>query len=195
MNKKSIYFRNNRLSKIQQILTNYQKIEYKPLKNYSYVLPQFSLEEYEVKEVTNLLKEILIQIDHFFNVKLEFPIFLTLKLVNLPNILNGYYVLSLKEKKLLMISKIKEDEQSEKFFIEINYFIDIEKIIYSENYPNYIKSLIEIGRLDEYIVSKISSLDSINIERCFLETNRYTRIQNINITKKVLTQTTIISEG
>ena len=78
---------------------------------------------------------------------------------------------------------------------EESYFIDIEKIIYSENYPNYIKSLIEIGRLDEYIVSKISSLDSINIERCFLETNRYTRIQNINITKKVLTQTTIISEG
>ena len=134
MNKKSIYFRNNRLSKIQQILTNYQKIEYKPLKNYSYDLPQFSLEEYEVKEVTNLLKEILIQIDHFFNVKLEFPIFLTLKLVNLPNILNGYYVLSLKEKKLLMISKIKEYEQSEKFFIEINYFIDIEKIIYSGNW-------------------------------------------------------------
>lgn len=195
----SIRFLKSNLMKLHQKVSVYEEIKYtREGHSFKYEMPQFDSKKYYRNSIEGNVAFIFDVIQEFYLTELEYPIFLTIGFSSIDNIEDGYYVIDLEQKNYQMISgdvQMLPEDNIGKRYVEINYFINANEIKKSRRYIDYIKSCIEIGRLDEYIGEMMSKNGGTMVERKFMPTNAWTKHQGLDVTQSLLTQTTFFDLG
>lgn len=195
----SIRFLDSSLMKLHQRVATYEEIRYlKEEYFFKYEMPQFNSKRYYRFSIEGKAALIFDAFQEFYLTKLEYPIFITVGFSSIEGIDSGYYVVDLEQKNYQMISEgiqMLPEDNVKRCYVEINYFISANEIKKSKQYTDYMKSCIEIGRLDEYIGSILSRNSEVTIKRKFMPTNAWTKRQGLDITQNLLTQTTIFDWG
>lgn len=186
----SINFDKKTLLKINQTLSTYNEIKYQPTNEINYYkVPQFQSCTYHYAICPTILTKLFKKIKYFFKYKLEYPIFITIFIENFEIMADGFYILDMNNDNYQLISEVTQKYSSNPR-VKINYFINLESVEQHQCYANYVKSCIEIGRLDEFLTSNETIFKDIS--RVFLPSNKETKSQNIDMTAEFLTQTTIL---
>lgn len=191
----SFKFNKVSLYKIHELMSSYSCKKFERININYHEYPSYNNTEYKYLELPNELKILFNSIKNFFEQELEYPIFITIFFNNYEKLSGGNYVLNFEKNSIQKVreySLFNNDIPLSEFSFGISYFIDSEFIDYQNDYSGYIKSCIEIGRIDEFISN---SLIYMNTVRYFLPTNKFTKNQGINLSKKFLTQTTIFNKN
>lgn len=192
MSRDNVFFA-NRLMKVHQLLSTYDLVSYKPEDFVpTYDIPESQTEVFDINGVPEIIKRSFKVIKRFLSVDAEFPIFITILVNGIDKFPDGFYTFDFKQNAVQRIADSLDFSSLDNNTVSLSYFIEADKIQESNRYTDYIKSCIEIGRLDQLILESLSEV--ICVDRKFFPTNMFTRAQKIDLTKKMLTQTTIFKE-
>lgn len=192
MSRDNLFF-TNRLMKVHQLLSTYDLFFYKSEDFVAtYDIPESQTEIFDINRVPAIIKRSFMVIKRFLSVEAEFPIFITILVNGIDKFPDGFYTFDFNQDAVQRIADSQNTFTLDKNTVSFSYFIEADKIQESSRYTDYIKSCIEIGRLDQLISESLKEV--ICVGRKFFPTNMFTKTQKIDLTKKMLTQTTIFKE-